>query len=527
MHLKKSAIQRIVSIALAIAVCSTLQISCKNKKLPIGEVPGQRESIHDRVVHIEPKLITEIPDTFRWCDRLELKKHRINIGDAELYVEEEGKGIPVVLINGGPGGTHHYFHPWFSRAKSYARIIYYDQRGCGLSDFTPGDAGYSVKQAVDDLNAIRQALNIQKWVVLGYSYGGFLGQYYTIIYPEHTAGLILLGASPGMWRSTGDSRQSYFISEKEKTRMTEIRKELRQLAEDTDMPRERYIRLLIFNNHINGDWKRQNYYRPSVERIAQMALYEWDNDENFNQILNSSESKIDLTGAFETNPIPTLILEGKWDLTWSEKKPEMLCKNHPNAKMIVFEKAGHGIYDEEPERFFSVLKDFVQNLPKVTPDEIARYRNALKAWDEKRKASPDYMVESFGWGLKSSLKISEQYTREWLEKFNNPKMFMRIGFALYDIKKYKEALYVFSRMQQISAKGKRAAQEAAALIWQGHMCDLVGKRTEAIKCYRLAADMNIDDTWMHGQYDLTYSLSSYAKERIKKPFQRIDNKIPD
>ncbi|MFC2165633.1 alpha/beta fold hydrolase [Acidobacteriota bacterium] len=519
--------KRFSILTLAIAIGLALQISCKSKESPIGELPEQRESIHDRVVHIEPELITDIPETFRWCNRLELKKHRINVGDAKLYVEEEGKGIPLVLINGGPGGTHHYFHPWFSRAKSYARVIYYDQRGCGLSDFTPGEEGYSVKQAVDDLDAIRQALNIKKWVVLGYSYGGFLGQYYMINYPEHMAGLILLGASPGMWEGTGDSRQGDFISDDEKTRLKELRKDIQQLAKETDMSRKRYIQLLIYNNHMNGDWKRQNYYKPSAERMAQMALYEWDNDENFNQILNSSENKIDLTGAFDSNPIPTLILEGKWDLTWSEKKAGILHKNHPKAKIVMFEKAGHGIYDEEPEQFFSVLEDFLQNLPVAEPKEIADYKQVLKDWDKKRKASPDYMVESIGWGWKSSLKISEQYTRERLDKFDNPTMFMRIGFGLYDDKKYDEACYVFTRMQHVAAKGKSPAQEAAALIWQGHMFDLLGKRNEAIKRYRLAADMNIDDTWMHGQYDLQYSLSSYAAERIQKPFQRIDNIIPD
>ncbi|GAI86279.1 unnamed protein product, partial [marine sediment metagenome] len=116
-------------------------------------------------IFIEPELLTEIPQIPRFCDQIELTKHRIKVGDAELYVEEEGRGTPLVLINGGPGGTHHYFHPWFSRAKKYARVIYYDQRGCGLSDFNPGEEGYSVDQAVSDLETIRKALDIDKWVV--------------------------------------------------------------------------------------------------------------------------------------------------------------------------------------------------------------------------------------------------------------------------------------------------------------------------------------------------------------------------
>jgi tetratricopeptide (TPR) repeat protein len=106
-------------------------------------------------------------------------------------------------------------------------------------------------------------------------------------------------------------------------------------------------------------------------------------------------------------------------------------------------------------------------------------------------------------------------------------MFMRIGFAHYDLKQYEEALYILGRMKQAAAEEKSAAQEAAALIWQGHVFDLLGEREEAIKRYQQAAEMNIDDTWMHGQYDLVYALSPYAQERIEKPFQRIENKMLD
>jgi proline iminopeptidase len=522
---KENAMKRLFVFFLAAAIAAAPHISCKSKERTYGELPEERESIHDRVVHIEPELLTAIPDVFRWCDRLDLKKHRINVGDAELYVEEEGKGTPLVLINGGPGGTHHYFHPWFSRAKGFARVIYYDQRGCGLSDFEPGKDGYSVDQAVRDLDAIRRALDIEKWVVLGYSYGGFLGQYYTISHPEHTAGLILLGASPGMREDTGDSRQGDFMSEAEKTRLVELRNELRQLVKRTDMARKRYIQLLVYNYQRNGDWKRQNYYKPSVERIAQAALYEWDHDEHFNEILGTSLNRIDLKGAFVTNPIPTLILEGKWDLTWGTIKPKILHSNHPKAKMIMFEEAGHGIYNEEPGRFFSVLKDYIQNLPDVAPEEIAAYRKALKTW--KRTKPPEDREEIIGWGWNSSRKIAQNYSREKLEKSDSLRMFMRIGFALYDVEQYEEALYVFGRMQRAAVEEKRSAHEAFALIWQGHMCDLLGKRQEAVIHYRRAAEMNIDDTWMHSQYGLNYSLSPYAKERIQSPFQRLDNYAHD
>ncbi len=92
------------------------------------------------------------------------------------------------------------------------------------------------------------------------------------------------------------------------------------------------------------------------------------------------------------------------------------------------------------------------------------------------------------------------------------------------MKDYEEALFIFEQMQASMKEREEREHEALALIWQGHMLDLLGKRKEAIACYKQVADMNIDESWQHSQYRLTYQVSPYAKERMKTPFKRIENK---
>jgi len=505
-----------------------LIISCAEKKTA-EQVTKQeiRETVFDRVVHIEPKLIMDIPPTPRWCDQLNLKIQRINVGDCELYVEEEGEGFPLVLINGGPGGTHHYFHPWFSQAKDWARIIYYDQRGTGLSDYEPGKDGYSVDQAVNDLDAIRKALNIKKWVVLGYSYGGFLAQYYTVRYPENVSGLALLGSSPGMWVKKKPSRQREFLSEEERTKIQEIGEEFRRLRREEKFPREKGVQLMLYNNFKNGDWKRQHYYKPSPERFAQIALYEWIHDQNFNSLLNSSKANIDLTGAFEKCPVPTLLIEGRWDLTWNTDKSKIMLSNHPGAKLVMFEKSGHGVYDEEPERFFKVLRDFVEKIHDISDSELESYKSFISAWDQKRISTPSYALKAFGWDRGSNEKLAGKYTRDWLESTISSLQlfeFLKIGLALYDVRNYSEALYIFERMKRVAEDQENKEHTALALLWQGHMLDLMGEHDKAVLRYKMAADMNIDETWMHSQFGMKYRISPYAKERMSSPFKRIENR---
>lgn len=488
-----------------------------------------RETVLDRIINIEEELNLEIPDVPRWCDQLEgLTKHRINVGDCELYVEEEGRGTPLVLINGGPGGTHHYFHPWFSRVKKYARVIYYDQRGCGLSDFEPGEVGYSVEQAVRDLDAIRTALGIEKWVLLGYSYGGFLAQYYTTIHPENSAGLILMGASPGMWVDMESGRQYDYISDEERARMSEIRTQLRQIREERGWSIQEYLSYSIYNNNLNGDWKRQQFYRPSRERIAQIALYEWVNDDNFNGIMSGSHQRVDLTGAFRENPIPTLILEGRNDLTWNTDKPGIIKGNHPNAEMIFFETASHPIYEEEPDKFFKELKRFIKGLPEVADEDVSAYREDLVDWDREKKASPQYVLRSAGWGMSGSEIIAGAYTADWLELFDSPNNYLRIGFALYDLRRYEEALSSFRKMEELAETQGDNEYGMMSNIWQGHMLDLLGRRSEAVALYRHVVEMNPDvGVWQHSQYAMAYEMVPWATERIRTPFKRIENQDRD
>jgi len=153
---------------------------------------------------------------------MDVEKQNIDIGDCKLYCEIEGDGVPLVLVNGGPGGTHHYFHPWLTKAKDYFKIIYYDQRGCGLSEYNAGD-GYSFEQAVDDLERLRKALKIDKWIVLGHSFGGGMAQYYSIKYPENLVGQVLVGSVPMMNRNAfNGTRQNDYSSESEIQKKAEL-----------------------------------------------------------------------------------------------------------------------------------------------------------------------------------------------------------------------------------------------------------------------------------------------------------------
>jgi proline iminopeptidase len=316
-----------------------------------------RESIFDKVVSIPKKLILDIPHLPPFCDEItDLKKGFIEVENGKLYYEEEGQGIPIVLINGGPGGTHHGFHPHFSRIKDSARIIYYDQRGTGKSSKDDTGKTYTIKQAVEDLESLRKALKIERWAVLGWSYGGLLGQCYALTYPEHCMGLVLVAAQHGLSDTTPKSdREQMFLSQAELDAIMNIQKK----AGEGQMTSAQ----CIYNKFLAGDWKRQSFYKPTTEELIRKAFYECNPAPGFEELIRPEANKINLVGKFDNFEIPTLIIEAKWDLLWWDPdRAELISRNHPNAHVEIFEKSGHKIFADEPTKFFTLLKGFFCRL---------------------------------------------------------------------------------------------------------------------------------------------------------------------
>jgi proline iminopeptidase len=122
-------------------------------------------------------------------------QHRLAVEPPhQLYIEESGnpEGIPVLYVHGGPGGGCSTKSRCFFSPERY-RIILFDQRGAGQS--TPhADISNNHSQAlVDDMEAIRQHLGIEQWLLFGGSWGSTLSLLYAQKFPERVSGLILRG----------------------------------------------------------------------------------------------------------------------------------------------------------------------------------------------------------------------------------------------------------------------------------------------------------------------------------------------
>lgn len=331
--------------------------------------PPTRETALDSVAWLVDPGAGEPPSVPRPDAASATTIRPVSIGGVALFVREEGVGTPLVLIPGGPGNTQQSFHPFFGRAAEFAWVIYYDPRGTGDSDWAPGPDGYSAEQAVEDLDGLRAALGIDRWVVLGWSFGGLLAQRYALRYPRRVAGLVLVSTSVPMDADVGESDGRRYMSPAEReTILAVYRDGVRTVvpvhSDELDLAG---TRRLVYGAYLNGEWKRQFFFRPSFERMAQVARWEWVHDRDYTTRVASSGFARDLTGAFREWTTPTLIVEGKRDPEWGPAKPRVLREQFPRAEVVVLDGASHHSFAERPARFFGLLERFISGVEAESP----------------------------------------------------------------------------------------------------------------------------------------------------------------
>ena len=83
----------------------------------------------------------------------------------------DGPRLPVVMIHGGPGGTHSAFLNALPLGDERA-VILYDQLDSGRSDHPNDPRNWTVERFTDEVDAVRRALGVKRWHVLGHSWGG-------------------------------------------------------------------------------------------------------------------------------------------------------------------------------------------------------------------------------------------------------------------------------------------------------------------------------------------------------------------
>ncbi len=115
-------------------------------------------------------------------------------GGHTLHVEQCGnpRGFPALFLHGGPGSHTRPLNRRFFDPQFY-RIVLFDQRGCGRSTPLGGTQENTIRHLVEDIEALRRHLGIERTMLFGGSWGSTLALAYATAYPQRVAGMVLRG----------------------------------------------------------------------------------------------------------------------------------------------------------------------------------------------------------------------------------------------------------------------------------------------------------------------------------------------
>ena len=118
----------------------------------------------------------------------------------DIFIEEKGTGKPVIILSGGPGLNPNYVYPIHENLSANFRSVILHQRGTGKTVMAKIDSTtMSLEKYVEDLEALRLKLKVEKLILIGQSWGGMLSMEYCSRYPDKVEKLVLVGSgSPSM-----------------------------------------------------------------------------------------------------------------------------------------------------------------------------------------------------------------------------------------------------------------------------------------------------------------------------------------
>lgn len=278
------------------------------------------------------------------------------IRDTEIYFDIEGAGLVIdgdrmkerptaFLVHGGPGGDHTSYKAGLSDLSQKMQLVYFDHRGQGRSARGPKET-YTLENNVEDMEALRQYLGLDKIIVIGGSYGGMVALSYAIKYPQNLSHLIVI-ATVSDYRFLEKAKQ--FIAEKG----TDEQKKYAELLwagnfkDEAELKAYFQVMAPLYSVTYNPEAKNQSDNRTiySVDAI--------------NQAFGGFLRTYNILDRLHKITAPTLVIGGRHDWICPPEFSEEIAAAIPNSDLRIFENSGHLIRVDEPQALKDAIAGFI------------------------------------------------------------------------------------------------------------------------------------------------------------------------
>ncbi len=265
------------------------------------------------------------------------------INGAEIFYTSVGEGVPVMVMHGGLGLDHTYMRPYFDALQDRAQVIYYDHLGNGQSEHPADFADLTFDRFVADADALREHLGLEKIVLIGHSYGGFIAQEYAAAHSDKLIGLVLSNTVPVF-----DYAPTLSGTDAQMAALGEV-----------------FSRPMTSDEDFRANWNiiSQMYYKEYDPEVGAVLDANTRYSHQAWNVANGLLATFNTTEKLGNVDVPTLVIGGRHDgITPVEPGTERIAGLLPQAQMVVMENSGHFPFIEEEALFFETLTGWMDGL---------------------------------------------------------------------------------------------------------------------------------------------------------------------
>jgi proline iminopeptidase len=277
----------------------------------------------------------------------------VDVVAAQLYVVEVGDpaAYPIVVLHGGPGLDHHEFADYLDPlADRGYRLILVDQRASGRSPRCDPRT-WTLETMAEDVVSLARSMGLDRYAVLGHSYGAFVALQNAVDFPNMAAQTIVSSGVPS----------AKYLADVE-----------RQLAS---------FEPAHFREQIAASWEKETSVR-TAEEFAQLMTEQWPfhfanpedpRIEEYDRKTSGSVLSPEVLQQFASNDYgaieveerlgevsqPVLVLGGRQDRVCSAKAAEATARGIHGAELVIFEHSGHMTFVEEQDAYLDAVDGFL------------------------------------------------------------------------------------------------------------------------------------------------------------------------
>jgi len=284
---------------------------------------------------------------------------------AQIYVEyfDSKKPHTILFIHGGPGESCVSFSYFATLVSQHFNVVMLDQRGVMRSQAENRPEYLTIMQIIQDFEEIRKLLCIEKWFILGHSFGGYLAMRYVLSFPESIQGVIYENPCFDIEHSLCAIIKEYIkyyenIEERDKKQKTEslllindIVKKFDEIIAFPDLDRKRVFKSEAITAKCREYYDASLINAEAIERCMQ----------HYNVIKLDESLKNEYLSKLEKVIQPSLLIQGEKDPMLPAEDKKQWLKN-PVFSTVTVADVGHYVHSDSPETMAEILHKYINDI---------------------------------------------------------------------------------------------------------------------------------------------------------------------